>query len=705
MTWKDTPPDCQLIDFRAECNPSSPGLGHAPVQAPAPTQVPAAVDPSQVPAGTDAPAQHAPIDHVLPPKDWNPPSWNLHTPSVHQVMEMGEGAGAVGLMAFAAALGLVRHARNTGLEPRDLGIQAAGAAVMPVGAIVIDDSWTAPLHLLADAAHAAQLGGGYLFGAMAAASITAIPLGWTAAALWWSRRRQQELDGRADDPKKSVRMQRRHEAAKARAGRKAAKTWVPYTTGWPVPTHVVLGVCSKRTCATPETMWSALFSRHDNKLAIPLSALDEHLFVLGGTGSGKTTMLLRLAVAMFLADWARYLAGGPRPLLVFLDCGGDIKTARRFVEIMARLGIQPDRIGLWPDNTDLDLWAGPAEETTETLQKMACPVPPTDSAQEYFFKGRRRVIRLAMGTCDHIGPAVPAPTSRRELFARLASTDALKRLYPMDKAIGEEIDGFSKAKPPMVASVGGILRDVWDTLGSSLDTGKPLTAYDALFLRVPGTTMKDAARSQAAALLEMVLKFAARSDHGRRLRMIVDETSAANDNGADIGIVEILERARKYDLSIVLSAQNEEGIGPDADTRKRIMKGASGGAILMRGRGFGEACEVFGTAPKAEATRHTMGGGHGDEGSVGVSDKFLVSPEACDEMEKGDAVYVNRRVAVWGHVTELDLADLPRIEQTPDTVLTPVEPRARLRQVPKPLADFYDEDGDDDVPNLGDAAS
>lgn len=710
MTWKDTPPPgcAPLMDFRAECNVSTPqvqvpaAIPSAVPQAPA---APVAAVPDPVP--TQVPAQHAPVDHIMPPHDWQPPSWHFDMPSVGDVMHLGLAASGGAALAGAAAFGLIRTARAQGLEPRELAKYAGASLVLPAGSMVVDGSWSAPAHLLVEAATAAQMGGGYLVGAVAAASITAIPAGWTAAAVWWSRRRQQERDGLAgSSPKRSLRFQRRHEAAKARAGRKAAKSAsVPFVAGWPLPTRVVLGVCSKRTCATPDTMWSSLFSRHDDLLGIPMSALDEHLFALGGTGSGKTTMLLRLSVGMFHADWQRHLAGGPRPLLVFLDCGGDKNTAKRFVEVAARIGIQPDRIGLWPDNTALDLWSAPAEEITETLQKMVCPTAPADSAQEYFFKSRRRIVRLAIGTADHVGPAVAAPRSRKELFARLSSTDALKRLYPKDKAIQEEIDGFSKTKPPMVSSVLGILRDIWDTLGAALDTGKPLDAYDALFLRVQGTTMKDSARAQAAALLEMVLKYAARGDTGRRIRMILDETSAVNDAGADIGVVEVLERARKYGMSIVLSAQNVEGLAPDTEGAKRIMKAASGGAIFMRGRGTGEACELFGTAPKSEATRHTLGGRHGDEGSTGVSDTFLVSPEAVDEMEKGDMVYVNQRVAVWGHVTETDLADLPRIEQTDESVLPQVEPRARLVPVPDQQIVDLDAEDDTDTPDFGEAAS
>ncbi|MEV0344039.1 type IV secretory system conjugative DNA transfer family protein [Nocardia sp. NPDC050713] len=696
--------ECKPVLTPEDCAPYSPTPVAPAPKPPAVEQVPVP-DAAPVPH-EGVPAEQSPIDPLMPPDGWQPPTWDLDVPSVQQVLDAATAAGSGAVLAAAAGLSLVQAARKRGLEPYELRNCAAGAMMLPVGAVVLDRSWTAPLELLAEGAQAVQLGGGYIVGGAVAMAITAIPAGWGAAALWWARRRDQEEDGRGRSPKASRRMQRRHAAARARVGREAAKAKLPLTAGWPMPTHVVLGPCSQRTSPTPDTVWSSLTKGHDRRLTIPLAALDQHIYVLGNSGSGKTTMQFRLSAGLFVADWQKHLAGGPRPLLVYMDCGGDYKTSREFVEMMGRLGVQPDRIGLWPDAAALDLWSLKPEEVTETLQKMVCPSAPSDAAQEYFFKSRRRVIRLAMGTTEHLGRPVPPPRSRRELFQRLSSASALKALYPMDKAIQEEIDGFATTKPPMVASVAGMLRDIWDSLGPAIDGGKPFDAYDALFLRIPGTTQKDTARAQAAALLEMLLKYAATPGHGRRIRLILDETAAVNDAQGDIGVIEVLERARKYDMSMVVSAQNVEGLGPDAAAARRIMVAASGGAILMRGDGQKESSELYGTAPKAESTRHTLGGNHGDEGSTGVADTFLVHPDALSEFERGDAVYVRGRRAIWGHITPLDLGELPRIDQTEDSMRAPVEARARLKPVtsPSPAVDEIGLVDLDDEPDLGESA-
>lgn len=699
--------DCKPVLTPEDCAGSWPQVLPAPpAAAPAPGPVYEQVPTGQVaPTPTESvPADPGPIEHVMPPEGWAPPSWDFSAPSVDSVLDMAVSAGTGAGVALAAGVGIVQVARSKGWEAREIRNWAFGSMAMPLGAVVLERDWSAPLDLLAEGAQAVQLGGGFILGGAAAIAISAIPVGWTAAMFWWARHREQVEGGLAGSPRKTLRHQRRHQAAKARAARKAAKTQVPLTVGWPVPHAIVLGVCSQDSDPTPGSVWASLFARHKGLMTMPLAAADEHIVVLGNTGSGKTTTYKRVGAALFTADWIKYLHGGPRPLLVMLDCGGDPKTGREFVEMMARLGVQPDRIGLWPDQAALDLWSLDAEQITEILQKTVCPVPPSDSAQEYFFKGRRRVIRLAMGTAAHLGRPVPPPRSRAELFARLASGKALKALYPHDKAILDEIDGFGTTKPPMVPSVAGMLRDVWDSLGPALDGGKSFDDFDALYLRVPGTTMKDTARAQAATVLEMLIKYAASGEHGRRIRLGLDELSAVNDAQGDIGVVEILERARKYSLSCMLNAQSFEGLAPNAETARRIMVGASGGAILMRNEGADEASKIFGTMPKSEATRHTMGGRHGDEGSTGVSDSYLVNPDRLREMRKGEAVYVHGRRAVWGVIVPLNPDEVDPIEQTADTRKTPVEPRARLASVTNSLVDTDTDEDPEETPDLGETA-
>ena len=57
--------------------------------------------------------------------------------------------------------------------------------------------------------------------------------------------------------------------------------------------------------------------------AIPYERMRAHQVVIGSTGTGKTTLLLRLWAGFMAAGLRRYATGaGRRPLLVVLDCKG-----------------------------------------------------------------------------------------------------------------------------------------------------------------------------------------------------------------------------------------------------------------------------------------------------------------------------------------------------------------------------------------------
>jgi hypothetical protein len=66
-----------------------------------------------------------------------------------------------------------------------------------------------------------------------------------------------------------------------------------------------------------------------------------HQVVIGATGTGKTTLLLRLWAGFMAAAQQRYAAGqGPRPLLVVLDCKGGA-DARRIADARGCCGRWP----------------------------------------------------------------------------------------------------------------------------------------------------------------------------------------------------------------------------------------------------------------------------------------------------------------------------------------------------------------------------
>src|SRR5204863_6235962 len=85
--------------------------------------------------------------------------------------------------------------------------------------------------------------------------------------------------------------------------------------------------------------------------AIPYQRLRSHQVVIGTTGTGKTTLLLRLWAGFLARGLQLHAAGaGQRPLLVVLDCKGGADS-RRVADRARRVlrGAGARSTAIWPD--------------------------------------------------------------------------------------------------------------------------------------------------------------------------------------------------------------------------------------------------------------------------------------------------------------------------------------------------------------------
>ncbi|WP_167473574.1 hypothetical protein [Nocardia arthritidis] len=533
---------------------------------------------------------------------------------------------------------------------------AAGSLVLPTVSAVMQWSWTGPVHTFTQGVQVAWAG--WVPGGVVGMAVVAVPVAWWLVAWWWARYYHKLVTVGHTSPEKTDRVSRRFEDARDAGARTAARYPVPLTYRG----NIVLGPSAAVASSRSHSVWGLLRKRRDRWLMIPVRAINEHLVVTGDSGSGKTTMLLRLIAGLYAYDWQRYLATRKdRPLLVFIDCGGDLHTGRRFVQLMTRLGVDPRRIGLWPITTKLDLWSMSAPDLTETLQSMLCLAPATDASQVHFENNRRRVVSLVIGTAlSDAGVVLPKPRSRAELFDRL-STKRLKQLYAADLAICEEIDALNESKPPAVADVAGKLRDLFETLGEAFEGDRGLDSFDALYVCAQGTTRKETARAQISAVKTMLLQFAA-SPHNRRIRTAMDEKSAVVDDKGDVDVIDLVERARKLRCSVIYAAQSFLGLAQTEDECHRIVASTSGGWIGMRGNDQGPLCEKFGTRTVYTASRHLNGRRMGEEGTLNTGDAMLVHPNKLRRFEPGQAVYVKGLQANWGQVVTVDPDDIPQLE-------------------------------------------
>ena len=146
----------------------------------------------------------------------------------------------------------------------------------------------------------------------------AVPLGLLAGGLAWAVRIYRMETGTGGlSPGSAISFDRRQWRRQARSARAriAAPGSVPltYRNG-----DVVIGGTIRAV-------------RHPAKpiAAVPYARLRSHQVVIGTTGTGKTTLLLRLWAGFMATALSRQAAGaGRRPLLVVLDCKGGADSRR-----------------------------------------------------------------------------------------------------------------------------------------------------------------------------------------------------------------------------------------------------------------------------------------------------------------------------------------------------------------------------------------
>ncbi|UGT45161.1 hypothetical protein LTV02_17980 [Nocardia yamanashiensis] len=657
------------------------------------TAPPPATQVNEVPAQPDSDQL---FDNPTLPNGWHAPNWSLHVSSVTEVLAF-LGTLLLGLgFLIALAVGMNWFANRRRWDALQVRNYALGTLMLPLGAMVITNSWFAAPRLWWQGTHVLVTAGPGS-GALVAMTAGCLPVAWAMAALYRARFLSRLGTEGIDSPWKTRRLLRRQQHGQAAAARRAARYGAPLVTGW-LKSRAVLGSLSERTDATQPTVTTQLVEKRSAKLEIPIEGLG-HMYLLGKSQkAGKTTLLVRLGSSLFEAYWHRYVrTGEKRPLLIFLDCKGGkpgLATGRQVVKIAHRLGVRPERIALWPITNRLDLWDMSAEDQCATLESMINPVQATDAGSEHFKQNRIRVVQLAV-----MAPG-GKPASKDDFQQRL-SLDWLKDAWAGHDAILAEIDDLQQNKPPAVGDVAGKFRNIFNAIGEGFEGGRPLDSFDVIYATTPGTIRGEYARAQVAAITTLISQFAC-GEHDRQIILIIDEMSAVSDKTGGINQFTIAERLLGMGVVAIFAAQNQYGLGATPDERRRLMEGCPSGGLLMCLEGAGKVSEVSGTRPVTENSRHSKNGKVGDEGTLGNRDTFFIDPNRLAEFQRGDVVWVHALKAQWGHVIPVDLDQITPLpaDPHPQRWARNTQPRVPLRAVrdldsgPARRADFgFDGEG------------
>ena len=550
-------------------------------------------------------------------------------------------APAVLVAAYAAAL-----AWFLGWPPRQLYRAAAWCLPMLAAWLAAMAADGRPWPQLAAAPYLAWLAawhqaaaGSYLKAAVTVAPL-AIPVGLLAGGLAWSWRIYTMETGSGglapSAPAAFDQRQWRHQVRTARA-RIAAPGSVPLLSR----DGSVIAGATIRAVRQPARPLAVL----------PFPRLRSHQVVLGTTGTGKTTLLLRLWAGFMTRGMQLHAAGrAPRPLLVVLDCKGGADS-RRIADRARRVlrGAGAASTAVWPDEASLSLWALPPRQLVSTLADM---VESGTGGAAYYADVLEEIVRLAVEA-----PCGP-PASTADFLSRL-DANWLGLAYAGAPDGGSA--GLLRSSAGHVGDVALRYRALLRRLGTGLDGPGGFGDADAWYCILEGTAEIAVAEAQARALVDLLAWFAADGSPGgtspagararRDILLAVDEFSAVSRR---LPIWQLYERARSLGLAVQVSAQSWPGLAADEDERYRVATTADGGIWLLRTPHPEPVAALAGARRVVDTARRLLGvplWAH--EGLSRAEGTPVVDPELIRGLDVGQAAYIYRGGVTYVQVKRL----------------------------------------------------
>jgi len=461
------------------------------------------------------------------------------------------------------------------------------------------------------------VGHGQAGGAVVAVAPVAVPLGVAVGGLAWAYRLFRMRSGAGGltpaAPAAFDQRQWRHQVRSARA-LIAAPGSLPLLSG---DGQVAMGATIR-----------SVRHRAGPTMVIPYERLRSHQVVIGSTGTGKTTLLLRLWAGFMAAGLRRHAAGAGRPpLLVVLDCKGGAssrKIADRTRRVLRDAGARSTAI--WPDETPLSLWTLSPDRLVTTLLDL---IEHGTGGAAYYSDVMEALVSLAV--CAPCGP----PANSADFLSRL-DADWLAMVYG---ASGDSA-GVATARSSAKAFNDVKLRfaALWRRLGAGLDGCATYADADAWYCVLEGTAEVAVAEAQARALTDLLAFHAL--DGEREILLCVDEFSAVSRR---LPIWQLYERARSLGLAVQVSAQSWEGLAGSQDERNRVAATAEGGIWLLRTPGPDAVVAMAGTQPAVDTTRRFDGAGAwSDDGLSRARPAPVLDGDIVRRLEVGQVAYVYR---------------------------------------------------------------
>jgi hypothetical protein len=427
----------------------------------------------------------------------------------------------------------------------------------------------------------------------------------------------------ATDERRKERARRRRMRSARKRARKIAESTAPEDT--------VRGSGDKQTlilAAKASGEWSG-FEDRSGRAGLMRDALLRHVAVIGGSGSGKTETLLRIA----------YLAAQANYSVFYIDAKADRPTMERFRALMAAAAT--GLTGVFPDYR-FDAFRGDSRAVFNRLIEIVRYSEEGDGA--YYRDVAKRI--LATACFAEAGP----PRSSDELIARLAPAE-LRRVAPALAAdlSQRELAGVRLRYEAFFAALDG-----------QLDAGLAFDDRLSYYVLLDGLSLKEEAGSLARLMLADFAHFAKhRKLPTRRALLILDEFSAIAESA---NVVDLVERLRSHNVGIVLAPQAEEGLGESELARARIIQSCET-VILHQTKRPESLASLAGTRREVQSSLQHEDGRATGTGSGRSQHVFTVDPNEVRRLGPGEAFVIRH-----GRGARVQIAQAPPVPRIPPLV-------------------------------------
>ena len=227
------------------------------------------------------------------------------------------------------------------------------------------------------------------------------------------------------------------------------------------------------------------------------------------------------------------------------------------------------------------------------------------------------------------------PGSFEELVARLDKR-ALQRAARDD---AEAIEAIRVLPDEDVAGVRARYAGIAWAVGTTLDGAWSYEDTRVAYVPVGRPENRHQAAEVGAFLLEDILHWAlARKPPDRQAMIVVDEFSKLSDRPG--AAVELVERARSFNVAVVLIAQTWASLGPD-DTIRNRLAGTVGTVVAHQLKQPDDVAALAGTEWVLERTEQTHTFEHTGLGSQRAGNRYVVHPDDIRRLHQGEVFIIH----------------------------------------------------------------